>query len=89
MHIEPDLDGVVQNEQDLDVLLQNEQDMDVLVPTEDMGTSEDIPADVVQAEPILEVVLPTELDDIPADEASVPGSPVKKTKSLSELGVVE
>ena len=42
MHIEPDLDGVVQNEQDLDVLLQNEQDMDVLVPTEDMGTYEDI-----------------------------------------------
>ena len=106
----------MQNEQDLDVLLQDEQDFDVLVPTEDMGTSEDIPADVVQAEPMLEVELPTE--DIPADvvptepilevvlltsnigsddtatvvvrnEACVPGSPVKKIKSLSELGVVQ
>ena len=82
----------------------------------DMGTSEDIPADVVQAEPMLEVELATE--DIPADvvptepilevvlpngdigsddtatvvvrnEADVPGSPVKKIKSLSELGVVQ
>ena len=35
------------------MLLQDEQDFDVLVPTEDMGASEDIPADVVQAEPIL------------------------------------
>jgi hypothetical protein len=116
IHIQPDLDGVVQNEQDLDVLLQDEQDFDVLVPTEGMGTSEDIPADVVQAEPMLEVELPTE--DIPADvvptepilevvlptgdigsddtatvvvrnEAAVPGSPVKKMKSLSELGVVQ
>ena len=81
-----------------------------------MGTSEDIPADVVQAEPMLEVELPTE--DIPADvvptepilevvlptgdigfddtatvvvrnEACVPGSPVKKIKNLSELGVVQ
>jgi hypothetical protein len=59
---EQDLDvfqneDVVQNEQDLDVLknqdvVQNEQDMD-LVP------NEDLPANVVQAEPILEVVLPT------------------------------
>ena len=57
--------GVVQNEQDLDVLLQDEQDFDVLVPTEDMSTSEDILADVVHAEPMLEVELPTE--DIPAD----------------------
>ena len=106
----------MQNEQDLDVLLQDEQDFDVLVPTEDMGPSEDILADVVQAEPMLEVELPTE--DIPADvvptkpilevvlptgdigsddtstdvvrnEACVPGSPVKKLKSLSELGVVQ
>ncbi|KAE8777079.1 hypothetical protein D1007_50185 [Hordeum vulgare] len=48
--------NVVQNEQDLDVLqnqdvVQNEQDMD-LVP------NNYLPADVVQAEPILEVVLP-------------------------------
>ncbi|KAE8811568.1 hypothetical protein D1007_11627 [Hordeum vulgare] len=116
--IEPDMDGVVQNEQDLDMLLQNEQDLDVLVPTEDMGTSGGIPADVVQPKPMLEVELPT--DDIPADvvptepilevvlptddngpddiativvqnegQAAVPGSPVKKTKSLSELGVVQ
>ena len=98
------------------MLPQDEQDFDVLVPTEDMGTSEDIPADVVQAEPMLEVELPTE--DISADvvptepilevvlptgdigsddtativvrnEACVPGSPVKKIKSLSELGVVQ
>ena len=72
IHIQPDLDGVVQNEQDLDVLLQDEQDFDVVVPTEDMGTSEDIPADVVQAEPMLEVELPTE--DIPADV--VPTEPI-------------
>ena len=62
----------MQNEQDLDVLLQDEQDFDVLVPTEDMGTSEDIPADVVQAEPMLEVELATE--DIPADV--VPTEPI-------------
>ena len=62
----------MQNEQDLDVLLQDEQDFDVLVPTEDMGTSEDIPADAVQAEPMLEVELPTE--DIPADV--VPTEPI-------------
>ncbi|KAE8813944.1 hypothetical protein D1007_08862 [Hordeum vulgare] len=114
---EQDLDGVVQNEQDLDVLLQDEQDFDFLVPTEDMGTCEDIPVDVVQAEPILEVELPTEdipsnvvptepilevvlptPDDIGSDDtativvrnkAVVPGSPVKKIKSLSELGVVQ
>ncbi|KAE8788157.1 hypothetical protein D1007_37855 [Hordeum vulgare] len=127
IHIQPDLecvvqneqelDGVVQNEQDLDALLQDEQDFDVLVPTKDMGTREDIPADVVQAEPMLEVELPTEdipsnvvptkpilevvlptRDDIGSDDtatvvvrnkAVVPGSPVKKIKSLSELGVVQ
>ena len=49
-------EDVVQNEQDLDVLqnqdvVQNGQDMD-LVP------NNYLPADVVQAEPILEVVLP-------------------------------
>ncbi|KAE8803772.1 hypothetical protein D1007_20283 [Hordeum vulgare] len=117
-HIEPDMDGVVQNEQDLDVLLQNDQDLDALVPTKDMGTSVDIPAHVVQPQPILEVELST--DDIRADvvppqpilevvlptddngpddttavvvqnegQAAVPGSPLKKTKSLSELGVVQ
>ena len=99
----------MQNEQDLVVLLQDEQDFDVLVPTEDMGTSEDIPADVVQAEPMLEVELPTEdipvdlvptepilevvlpTQDIPADvvPTAVPGWPVKKIKTLSELGVVQ
>ncbi|KAE8799521.1 hypothetical protein D1007_25103 [Hordeum vulgare] len=94
MHIEPNLDGVVQNEQDLDVLLQNEQDLDVLVPSEDMGTSEDIPADVVPTKPILEVVLPT--NDIGPDDtaalvvqnegqAAVPGSLEKKTKSLGPM----
>ena len=100
IHIQPDLDGVVQNEQDLNVLLQDEQDFDVLVPTEDMGTSEDIPVDVVQAEPMLEVELPTE--DIPADVVptepilevvlpteDIPGSPMQKIKTLSELGVVQ
>ncbi|KAE8820878.1 hypothetical protein D1007_01195 [Hordeum vulgare] len=114
---EKDLDGVVQNEQDLDVLLQDEQYFDVLMPTEDMGTSEDIPVDVVQAEPILEVELPTEdipsnvvptepilevvlraPDDIGSNDIAtavvrnkvvVPGSLVKKIKSMSELGVVQ
>ncbi|KAE8768127.1 hypothetical protein D1007_60436 [Hordeum vulgare] len=115
---EKDLDGVVQNEQDFDVLLQDDQDLDVLVPTEDMGTYVgDIPADVVQDEPMLEVELPTE--DIPSNvvptepilevvfptpdhigsddtatlvvrkKVAIPGSPVKKIKSLSELGVVQ
>ena len=64
--------------------------MEVELPTED------IPADVVPTEPILEVVLPT--DDIGSDdtatvvvqnEATVLGIPVKKIKSLSELGVVQ
>ncbi|KAE8781567.1 hypothetical protein D1007_45088 [Hordeum vulgare] len=112
-----ELYGVVQNEQDLDVLLQDEQDFDVLVPTEDTDTyvgdiradvvqaepmlevelpTEDIPSNVVPTEPILEVVLPTP-DDIGSDDAAtivvrnkaaVPGSPLKKIKSLSELGVV-
>ena len=54
------------------MLLQDEQDFDVLVPIEDMDASEDIPANVVQAEPMLEVELPTE--DIPVDV--VPTEPI-------------
>ncbi|KAE8820183.1 hypothetical protein D1007_01896 [Hordeum vulgare] len=102
-------EDVVQNEQDLDVfqnddvlpnpvfledVVQNEQDMD-LVP------NDYLPADVVQAGPILEVVLPNPVfpEDVvptkpilevllPTELDDIPADAVMKTKSLSELGIV-
>ena len=92
-------EDVVQNEQDLDVLqnqdvVQNEQDMD-LVPNDYLS------ADVVQAEPILEVVLPNPVFPkdvvptkpilevlLPTELDDIPADAVMKTKSLSELGIV-
>ncbi|XP_044978853.1 uncharacterized protein LOC123446244 [Hordeum vulgare subsp. vulgare] len=92
---EPILEVVLPNPVFPQDVVQNEQDMD-LVPNDylpaDVVQAEPIlevvlpnpvfPKDVVPTKPILEVLLPTELDDIPADA-------VMKTKSLSELGIVE
>ncbi|KAE8799021.1 hypothetical protein D1007_25644 [Hordeum vulgare] len=91
---EPILEVVLPNPVFSEDVVQNEQDMD-LVPNDylpaDVVQAEPIlevvlpnpvfPQDVVPTKPILEVLLPTELDDIPADA-------VMKTKSLSELGIV-
>ncbi|KAE8777180.1 hypothetical protein D1007_50149 [Hordeum vulgare] len=91
---EPILEVVLPNLVFPEDVVQNEQDMD-LVPNDylpaDVVQAEPIlevvlpnpvfPEDVVPTKPILEVLLPTELDDIPADA-------VMKTKSLSELGIV-
>ncbi|KAE8772248.1 hypothetical protein D1007_55756 [Hordeum vulgare] len=91
---EPILEVVLPNPVFPEDVVQNEQDMD-LVPNDylpaDVVQAELIlevvlpnpvfPQDVVPTKPILEVLLPTELDDIPADA-------VMKTKSFSELGIV-
>ncbi|KAE8808135.1 hypothetical protein D1007_15259 [Hordeum vulgare] len=91
---EPILEVVLPNPVFPEDVVQNEQDMD-LVPSDylpaDVVQADPIlevvlpnlvfPEDVVPTKPILEVLLPTELDDIPADA-------VMKTKSLSELGIV-
>ncbi|KAE8771247.1 hypothetical protein D1007_56937 [Hordeum vulgare] len=75
---------VVRNEQDMDLVpndylpadvVQAETVLEVVLP------NPVFPEDVVPTKPILEVLFPTELDDIPADA-------VMKTKSLSELGIV-
>ncbi|KAE8815625.1 hypothetical protein D1007_07104 [Hordeum vulgare] len=91
----PILEVVLPNPVFPEDVVENEQDMD-LVPNDylpaDVVQAEPIlevvlpnlvfPEDVVPTKPILEVLLPTELDDIPADA-------VMKTKSLSELGILE
>ena len=53
--------------------MQTEPILQVVLPIEATGVV------VVQTEPHVDVVVPTE---------AVPASPVKKTKTLSELGVV-
>ena len=106
---EPELDdAAVQNEQELDdVVMQNEAVFDLVMHhdqhldddvVQNVVQTEVVAADVLQTEPILQVVLPIEATgvvvqtephvDVVVPTPAVLASPVMKIKRLSELGVV-
>ncbi|KAE8770454.1 hypothetical protein D1007_57792 [Hordeum vulgare] len=93
------LDNVlVQNDAVFDLVMHHDKHLDDDV-VKNVVQTEAVAADVVQTEPILKVVLPTEATvgyvvhtvphvDVVVPNEPIPASLVKKTKSLSELGVV-